>query len=573
MRYNSTFFNLLILVAAILLNGCANRQMPNGGPVDITTPEIISIYPDSSHLRNFDGDHIKIEFDRYVDELSFKESIFISPNVGELEFDWSGSEVLITFSEKLRKNTTYVVNIGTDVKDRFINGAQMARAFTLAFATGPDLDRGGVEGLIFPIKDGDPVNGIMLFAYKLDGINPDTLNPRTSKPDYITQSGKKGDFFLHHIPFGDYRILAIKDEYRNLIYDQEIDEYSVPSSVIRLNAKDTLSSGVLMKLAREDTTRPRLIKLTSLDRNHILAEFSESLNTSKVGTSSFVISDTIKQEALNLETVYPSSSIPNVFVAITQNQDSGKAYRVIVKNVIDSVGNEISPLANSLVFEGMKKVDTLGVRLLQISIKDSMQNIALQPTFSIAFSDAVTKSTSLDWIYLLDKDKQKVPSKKKWLSDISISIVPEKELASKSWYSLRTELREVKDRRGQVCRDSTKTWHFETLDLEDLSSVEGIVSDSNNADIAGRIYVIAKNVGGKSANKYTTIADSSGKFIFPQVAEGQYVLQAFRDRNGNGDYDYGKPFPFSYSERMSPLSDVMKVRARWPLEGVIIKMK
>jgi len=38
-------------------------------------------------------------------------------------------------------------------------------------------------------------------------------------------------------------------------------------------------------------------------------------------------------------------------------------------------------------------------------------------------------------------------------------------------------------------------------------------------------------------------------------------------------YDSGKPFPFAFSERISHLSDTLKVRARWPLEGVIIQLK
>jgi len=116
-------------------------------------------------------------------------------------------------------------------------------------------------------------------------------------------------------------------------------------------------------------------------------------------------------------------------------------------------------------------------------------------------------------------------------------------------------------------------WRFETLDIEDMSSIEGTVVDLNTVDTAGDLYVTASQVGKKDLDYCVRAADVTGKFIFPVVTEGHYVFQAFRDKNKNGMYDSGKPFPFAFSERISHLSDTLKVRARWPLEGVIIQLK
>ena len=137
---------IIFSIVALFLAGCANQQPPEGGPVDRTTPEIISTYPDSSSIRNFSDNKIRLEFDRYVNERSVEEAIFISPYIGTPEFDWSGKELEITFPEKLRHNITYVVNIGTDVED--LNKNRMARAFTLAFSTGKEIDRGAIEGSV-----------------------------------------------------------------------------------------------------------------------------------------------------------------------------------------------------------------------------------------------------------------------------------------------------------------------------------------------------------------------------------------------------------------------------------------
>ena len=154
-----------------------------------------------------------------------------------------------------------------------------------------------------------------------------------------------------------------------------------------------------------------------------------------------------------------------------------------------------------------------------------------------------------------------------------ISIRPGNELLSHAWYTLRAELRRVHDRSGRVCHDSTKSWRFETLDVDDLSSVEGNVVDENTIDTAGRLFVTALQIEEKIPKQYMIQADATGNFLFPQIAEGRYVFQSFRDRNNNGKYDSGKPFPFVPSERFSQFTDTLKVRARWPLEGVKITIK
>jgi hypothetical protein len=534
-------------------------------------PEIVSTYPDSSSMRNFNDTKIRLEFDRYVNERSVEEAIFISPYIGTLEFNWSGKELEILFSEKLRSNTTYVMNVGTDVVD--LNNNRMAQAFTLAFSTGKELDRGVIEGRVYPRNNGDAVSGIMIFAYRLNGLNPDTLNPIIEKPDFITQTGKNGDFFLRHIPFGSYRVFAIRDEYRNLIYDREADEYGVPSSIINISASDSLTKGILMKLAKEDTTGPRLVKVTAPDRNHILAEFSESINPASVSLSSFSATDTVDRKPLNLFAVYPSPAASNSLFVVTQKQDSGRVFCLTVQGVTDSAENKINQLANTLLFGSSLKADSLGPQVTTVSVKDSAHAVELQPVLTMIFSDACAQSTSLDFVNLFDNNKQYVPVEKKWISDAVVSIRPENELSNRTWYTLRAELKRVHNWAGRACRDSTKSWHFETLDIEDLSSVEGMVIDENKIDTAGHVYVTAVQIGATTPKQYIAAADATGKILFPQIAEGRYVFQSFRDRNNNGTFDSGKPFPFVYSERFSSFSDTLKIRARWPLEGLKIEMK
>ncbi|MEK7669886.1 MAG: hypothetical protein AAB330_01470, partial [Bacteroidota bacterium] len=90
---------------------------------------------------------------------------------------------------------------------------------------------------------------------------------------------------------------------------------------------------------------------------------------------------------------------------------------------------------------------------------------------------------------------------------------------------------------------------------------------------AGKIIVWAESPGKKEAEVYSTTATTQGSFMLSEMKDGQYVLSAFRDANGNGKHDPGLPFPFMQSERFVVYSDTLKLRARWPLEGVKLEIK
>jgi hypothetical protein len=565
--HHSSFF---IIPCLIFILSCAHQVGPQGGPPDKDPPEIISTYP-APYTLHFDDKRIAIEFSESVEQRSVEESIFISPYVGDLEFDWSGTEVELRFSENLRQNTTYVVNVGTDVKD-LRNQNRMAQAFTLAFSTGDQIDRGAIQGRVYPRLQGDDPQGVMVFAYLLEGVNADTVNPRTLKPDYITQAGKGGDFFFKHLAFGAYRIFAVKDQYRNLVYDPEADEFGIPFRDTRITATDTLVANVAMRLGVEDTTKPRLIKVGTKDKNHIVAEFSEVLDTSTVTASSFSIVDTLAGTELAVKSVFPSSSKLSSFTVVTSTQDSTKGYRLVVQSGKDLSGNQVHFSANRLGFTGSGMQDTVGLKLLDSSIRDSSGQAVLAPRISVYLSDATMQDSRVDVVKLVDSLGRQIPLSINWVNDATVEIQPQRNLASVVWHKLKLDIGKLKNWEGLPARDSLRTIRFETLDAELLSGIEGGVIDRDRMG-TGKIIIRAESPGKKEAVVYTTTATTQGSFVLSEMKDGQYVLSAFRDANGNGKHDPGLPFPFIQSERFAVYPDTLKLRARWPLEGVKLEIK
>ena len=562
---------VLLFSPAMLFFSCANQQPPDGGPVDTTPPEVVSFFPNQGALQ-FHDRRIVIEFSKYVEERTVEESIFISPYVGELEFDWSGKEVEVRFGQPLHERTTYVINLGTDVKDLKTPANRMASAFSLAFSTGDSLDRGAIEGKVLPRKFEGPASGVMIFAYKLEGVKTDTLNPRTSAPDYISQTGKDGSFFLHHVAFSAYRLFAVRDEYRNLAYEPEVDEFGIPSKDILLRDSDTLAGNIVMKLAVEDTSGPRLTKAEATAARHVSIEFSEDIDTARVNLLSIAIVDTANSRNLRLIAVYPSIGKLNQFIGETDLQDSSSSYR-LGANVWDLAGNPILESASQFVFSGSGKKDSLRIKRVSIELKDSAENIELAPRFLASYSNSVHRTTVQSAWRLEEASGSEIPLTVHRISDIQFALAPILPLRTVSWYVLHHDGRGVRGIGGGSSTDSVRSWRFETLDADLLSSLEGIVLSPRSPEDRSPIIVQAYNLTKKDAPRLAVKTNTTGEFRFLSLDEGKYVLQAFVDENRNDVFDAGKPFPFVKPEPISDFSDTLKVRARWPLEGVIVRFR
>ncbi len=559
-------FGAGVIIILFSMFGCAGQRAPEGGPVDTTPPEIISVYP-PPNTTEYASSRISMEFSKYVDRRSVEESIFISPYVREIEFDWSGREVELNFRDSLKKNTTYVVTVGTDVID-INNRNRMAHSYSFAFATGARIDRGEIRGRIFDEK---PV-GIMVFAYLLDNLRPDTLNPMTQKPDYITQTGNTGDYSLTHLAFGSYRVLAIRDESRNLVYDPETDAMSTAPSDIRLNEGDSLRTDLNFHLSLEDTTAPRLVSAIAKDNRHVELEFSEQIDIGSLVSGAFSIYDTGRTRSLHINDLFQRINNPAVVTLITEPQLEDTLYRVFVTGVKDLTGHVVNPLASSKQFSRASAPDTIPPGLVFATAMDSATFLPMDQQFQFDFDDALQHPSAEHSVSLRGKDSVEVPLLFVWNSSASFSVLPRQALRQDYSYTFFIRFDSLRDGTGNHWKDSTRKFPIRTMNPELLGSIEGVLVDSDTSH-ADRYIVVAENTA-KKKNKPVHVTTQRGKkFLFPLLDAGEYRLKAFQDDYSTGSYYSGKPFPFIPSERFAVYPDSIKVRARWPVEGVRLKFR
>ncbi|MEK7818371.1 MAG: Ig-like domain-containing protein [Bacteroidota bacterium] len=545
------------LFLSILIFGCAGQRPPTGGPDDTTPPEIISCFPEKLST-NVTTDEIHIEFSEYIDRRSVEESIFFSPAIKDFEFDWSDTELKIKILEPLLKDVTYVLTIGTDVVD-LNNRNRMAKSFTLAFSTGKNIDYGIINGKIFDEKP----DGVMIYAFKNPNVNLDTISVLKHFPHFITQSGNDGTFELSNLGVGNYRLFAVKDEYRNLLFDIESDRVGFPQSDFKITKVDSIVNSVSFKIAKIDTAKPRLIELNVIDDSHLKLIFNEDCDSLSLISGKYILSDSLLKNQKSIEKINIGKNYKELFLVLNERLTEGE-HNLSLTGQKDLFGNHIHPLAREIKFISTNAKDTTSPEIVETNLTDYAQFENLSKIY-FNYDDVVKINNNAFKLFMSDSIEIKYDLQIKNLSRVEITP---KEFAIGSDYTLKIFPREISDGSRNSSKDSLKIFKFKIIDEDRFGSLKGIFI--NVKSMSGNVIVKMENISSKEFN-YKTIVNDQNEFIFPRVMEGEYKISFFEDKNINGNWDDGNLNPFNFSEKYSEHSQIIKIRARWPLEGLILK--
>ncbi len=542
------YFVLFSIV--LLLSGCANQLPPGGGEIDKIPPAIAETYPENG-TTEFHDEYIEFTFSEYVDKRTVKDALFISPAVdGDLELDWSGKSVRVYFPNPLKDSVTYVVTLGTDVVD-YNNKNRMAESYTLTFSTGREIDRRVISGRVYDEKP----SGTMIFAYKLAA---DTVNPSTTKPDYISQAGDNGNFMLAGLAAGTYRVFAVADQFRDLLYQVEQDKIGVPFEDITLAPDDTLFSGLHFFLTQDDTTSPRLIKTIMTDSLHILAEFSEEIDSTLITTDNFMIVDSTDKSMFKPLYTFIKIADPKQIVLVADTTfNSSNDYFLKAILLKDKKGNTYKNDLSQITLSN--RPDTTKPQVLKSIPAEGGQIDFLNTSLSFYFDDAFDTTLAKTGIILSDTTNRKVGYTLSFPDDASIIIKPSGRLKSGEHYLVKFDQSKFRDAAGNR-GDTIYTYRFNTINEMDFTGASGTIT---NLQLTDNPFVLLQSTDKTNGKVYSQYLQKGSKFEFNRVFPGAYMLWCFLDRDSSRTYDRGNPYPFKPSEDFSFYPDTLNLRARW----------
>jgi hypothetical protein len=202
-------FALIILISSISVisgPGCANIIPPEGGLRDSIPPMLVKASPADSS-KNFEGNHITLTFDEFVQLQNPRENLIVSP-VPKIDpqVESKLKTVTIRLKDTLEPNTTYSLNFGNAIRDN--NEGNIAKNFTYLFSTGPAFDSLTLSGKVLLAENGKVDTTLIVMLHK-NGEDSAVANER---PRYLTRIDSLGNFTFHNLPPGTFYIYALQDE-------------------------------------------------------------------------------------------------------------------------------------------------------------------------------------------------------------------------------------------------------------------------------------------------------------------------------------------------------------------------
>lgn len=529
------------ILGLLFLAGCAVPVPPTGGPPDQTPPSLVSSSPEDGSV-NQSVDRMSLEFNEPLDTRTAASAISIIPEFSDpLEVTVRGDRIDIRFPELVRPNTTYILTLDSALKDA--HNVALSEPITIAFASGPTLNHGRLEGKVLRYEDGSAAASIDVFAFESDSTS--ALAPGTS-PDYRTQTDAQGNFSLSNLKEGRYQVLALQDRNRNRMIDFGERVAIPPTRTIRADSIAEVINRPWI-LATIDTVQPQIEAVSALSTRELEVRFSEPVIMSDTSVENWQLVDSADGSSRAVEEMYASDDSRIVLLRHTSLRNSTHILTGYAA-VTDSTGNSMA-IGSHRFMPSQTVVDDrsdfLGFR--PDSLTGDQNDIfplwpGIQP--QLAFSKPPLDEWTLQ------------------VSD-SLGVVFPHILATKNGIDFDVTTPAFDKPLDIIISgaDTTHTRTFMNASTDRQGELSGVVSIGAAPSKPVVVQLVRDDTGGYM---YTTEVDESGVFRFSGLpGQTRYLIRAFVDENEDGKWNPGQVNPFITAEPIGWQIVEEIVRARW----------
>lgn len=549
------------IIAAVLLGtGCANKVAPSGGPRDSIPAKIVIAEPPSG-TTSFNADEIRFGFDDYVDR-GIRNAITVLPT-RRFSTSYAGDEISIAFREPLDSATTYSITIGTDWTDA--RGNRPQQAYTYVFSTGAAIDSGSINGRIVATS----LQNVIVMCYPdADTLTP-TFTPIGNKAPYIIPVGTSGDFSIKGLADGRYRVMACRDENKNMMMDINEEFVTAPSDVSVMRAQ---SPFLLLRISpAKDHEAPQIARVRALTNTLATVQFTEPVTPVVAWDSAMrIVAGAGKRIMPTVYWANPTS--PDIiYMRFGAPVDSASyTLELTPQSVRDTAGMFNADTIAQRSLQWTNRQDTTQLRVMRITPADSSRSVAIDTVIQIYFSDAVDTNDVRISVWH-QQPQGAVPITTRWRSPVILEITAAQSRIPKTWYTTTiVPERLISYRASALSTDSIVHTMLTNTRRPEPGTVKGKLLAF--AKPPSGIRPIMRLLTAQGVVVATTLVDTSGAFVFESAPPGEYVADVFHDVNNNGMFDYGDYQPFAFSEPWWPIQSKVLVRSRWTLEDVTLEI-
>ncbi|MEA3297771.1 MAG: Ig-like domain-containing protein [candidate division Zixibacteria bacterium] len=550
-RTRTWLFSLLLLTLA-----CAEVAPPPGGDIDKTKPFLVSSIPGNGAVNVTPDNSIKLYFSELITGPKRDKAIFISPRPAtEPKTKWKSDYVEIILPEDFQQNQTYVVSLGSRIKD--LRGNELDGSPTIAFSTGSLIDSGHVAGQI-KADNQRPGSGLMVTLYDLsrtkEGVPFDSLYG-----DYLTQSNQRGYFSFRYLPGKEYRLIAYDDKNRNEQFNPGSEPFAVPDRKILVGGSIPLDS-LTLTLETKDTTSPEILSVSHTVDNFVRIRLSREISLTYLSNnlSGLILrpsddSTTILMATAMLEVGQDQASTLNFFIGPLIEG----AY--LVELTYDTTQSPVS--YSELIVTAQEDKTAPQVVLFEPDDKPLLvDEIRITTLFSEPLDTTyLTSETFVLW----EKPDKRVPMSWSWSDPLHLLFHPDT-VESGASYSLEMTEFEIVDNVGNRLGDSLREYSFSVLNEDSLGWISGTVEITVPGKESDPVLLTLTGIG----TQRTVDVSVNKRAFITKIPAGRYLLSGFVDSDGDGKHGNGSVEPFYLAETSAKLSDTIAVRPRFETTGI-----
>lgn len=524
---------LFVLITTFFLVQCAKKGRPNGGPKDENAPVFVIANPPYKST-NFKGNEIKLSFDEYVILKDLNKQLVVSPPMKNQPVispqGTASKEITIKIVDTLKTNTTYTFNFGNAIQDN--NEGNKLDNFKYVFSTGNYIDSLQLKGKVrdateFKIKD-----KITVMLYKIDSTYNDSIIYK-KKPNYVTfVSDSTSGFTFENLHEGNYKIITIKDQSKDYIFDPKNDKIGFLTDTISL-PKDSI-----------------LLKELVLFREIQPYKFKRGKQLSK-GKIQFSFIGNRK----------------DINVKLTSKVDKNFLSKTKLLQDKDSIYYWHSPVEkDSLVFyiSNATNIDTSVVKLTKKKIDSLLITKKIEGTFH--FDDSLVISAN-NPIIKIDTTKVVFTSKDSINIPLQTSIINTTDVFFdlKPSYETNYKLTLLPGFLTDIFNQTNDTLSYKTRTVEKEEYGEISVKVNNPKSSNTILQIVDENykiVAQKFLNTSKTIT-------FINLKPKTYYIRAIVDINNNKLWDTGSYTKIKQPEKVIYLPKKQQLRANWLINETI----
>lgn len=533
---------LLLYICLILFSTrCAQITPLTGGKKDYTPPKTKAYYPANASV-NFSSKVITIEFDEYLVLKDIANQFIITPQTNEMpEIQVTGKKLKITFNETLQPNTTYKLAFGNSLSD--LNEANVLQNFEYIFSTGPNIDSLKLKGRVVNSIDRKPSAEALVGLYNIS--TPDSVMYK-NKPLYISKTDVGGNFSFNYLPGSLFKIIGIKDQNKNLLYDGSEEQIAFTNDFVKAGDSNLVS----LALFKEVPSRNFIRKPFSPEYGKAVVIYNKPQTDLKGIVAKGMID-------------YKQSRLKDTLIIYYQNK-------------FDTL--------ETIINYGSRKADTIQIKILNKAsfekrLKNNEFKYVLQTNLRPEFPFYETPEISLNVpINSKDLDESKITLMEK--SDTASKKLPVaivKDIGLITAFKIKADLKTetayaltfnkgafTSD--GQRINDSV-TYQFKTTAIEDHAQLKIKLFLPRKENYLVRLLNDKEQIVEERTLEFSLTSTSEKIIDYKNLMPGNYFIHIVEDINKNGNFDTGNYFLKQQPETIFVNSSPIKLLAGWEVEN------